>query len=1057
MRIIESSILNLDEHFFFRIAKKNSLINDEQAEECLRVKYKLKKKGKEKYIGEIMLDMRLLTPNQIIKIHEAQAASQVLRLDSLYGDIARTQNAVEEKDLMKAFQAQRDKKFKVRIGELLVNRGVLTGHQHRKILIELLNLIEEGEKQYIREIKTKKKIDYVEMEEPRGAPTESAEPPELVAPAEPTAGEEVAIRKEPVPAEASPEEAEVIEVASTEEISLDSAVLEEEEAEEALTAPLIGEEDILEEITITPEPERGRVRRRKGPAKKEPEKTEEGEKKRKTLQISVPLVHKEVKRRVLEKVDTSTEEDEETEIFPMARARKDGKPSFFESNIEIVRKEASKEKKPLYPSKKPSGRSKWRAARKKRAVPEPSPSRFLESAIETIGETPFEKRRSFLESDILYIKSDIKNVEDLIQSGFTDFSQLDKLKESRTIPIFDPIAYVSRKKKHELLIKGSISAVSVLVVLLMCWIFYSGYSNAKNLRRARRCLDDSDIREAELALDRVGTFFVKESEKKRLRLRINFQKSLAFVMELKKKQNWDEAFKKLDVMVKDYPEKEYPEFREKLKNLRKEVHYEKLLFQGLRHKENRDYKRAIRCCKEAQKYASGDPRAEELIAEIKTILRERILRLEREGKRDELLQACRAFVDLFPDEVVIKKKIVEQTYRKYLELGDKAFQEDNMELALDYYFKAKQEKPGSIEIAERIKNTELTRSFRTFFSQGKSFEARGHYGEAIYQYRKALSYAGSEAMRGQVQERIETCTRLKKSKDLENTYRRWMEIGIEELKSNKPESAREAFKKIIQIKPTDGRAKKILAFLDVTKNMVYIPKGHFIMGSDNEEYVDENPHHRVFLKSYFIDKYEVRNKEYEKFVLARGQRSPDHWNNYKSGPRGRYRSYPVDQGDHPVVNVSWHDALAYAEWVGKRLPAEKEWEKAARGTKGWIYPWGNSAEGVKCNVNAELTSLVLIGTKPVGSYPDDRSPFGCYDMAGNVSEWTADWYEPYPGNKKSKPDYGKQYKVLRGGSWRYEFSYARCSNRDRAPRKKKYIELGFRTAVDVPDFLPELK
>jgi formylglycine-generating enzyme required for sulfatase activity len=178
------------------------------------------------------------------------------------------------------------------------------------------------------------------------------------------------------------------------------------------------------------------------------------------------------------------------------------------------------------------------------------------------------------------------------------------------------------------------------------------------------------------------------------------------------------------------------------------------------------------------------------------------------------------------------------------------------------------------------------------------------------------------------------------------------------------------------------------------KEMVRVPAGKFLYGDDKRE---------VELPEFWIDRAPVTNAEYARFVAETGHEPPVHWEG---------ETPPKEIADHPVVNVSWDDATAYAEWAGGRLPSEQEWEKAARGTDGRKYPWGKWAEG-RCNSQEAGVG----GTTPVGQYslPGD-SPYGCVDMAGNVWEWTASEHE-------------QGGRVLRGGAFLDEDRYVRCAAR----------------------------
>ena len=216
----------------------------------------------------------------------------------------------------------------------------------------------------------------------------------------------------------------------------------------------------------------------------------------------------------------------------------------------------------------------------------------------------------------------------------------------------------------------------------------------------------------------------------------------------------------------------------------------------------------------------------------------------------------------------------------------------------------------------------------------------------------------------------------------------------------------------------------------VPGDMVKISKGKFLYGDEKIEKDIED--------DYFIDVFPVTNEQYKEFLKEEKNRSvpyakgefaePYNWDQEK-------RTYPEGLSKHPVVMVSQEDAKAYCKWrSGKedknyRLPSEKEWEKAARGTDGREYPWGNKFDVDRCNTSESKIG----GTTEVTRYPNGMSPFGCFDMAGNVLEWTGSFYDKKEGSV-----------VLRGGSWSYGRYYARCADRSRSSPNYRYNYVGFR-------------
>jgi iron(II)-dependent oxidoreductase len=244
--------------------------------------------------------------------------------------------------------------------------------------------------------------------------------------------------------------------------------------------------------------------------------------------------------------------------------------------------------------------------------------------------------------------------------------------------------------------------------------------------------------------------------------------------------------------------------------------------------------------------------------------------------------------------------------------------------------------------------------------------------------------------------------------------------------------------------------------------MVRVPAGWFPMGSnkqvDRNAYQTEFPQRRVYLDAFDIDKFEVTTVQFLRFVLATDRPPLPDWR-YDGG------NFQEAMAGHPVMHVTWHDADAYCRWAGKRLPTEAEWEKAARGEDGRIYPWGNQMAGLT-RANYGRTGLSgpvrdrperLLLYPPIISvdkYENAVSPYGVYQMAGNVAEWVADWYDQKyyktaPDHNPKGPEQGTQ-KAFRGGGWVDSTPSVRAAQRNGTDPDTKMNWLGFRCAKDAP-------
>ncbi|MFQ5647166.1 MAG: formylglycine-generating enzyme family protein [bacterium] len=216
----------------------------------------------------------------------------------------------------------------------------------------------------------------------------------------------------------------------------------------------------------------------------------------------------------------------------------------------------------------------------------------------------------------------------------------------------------------------------------------------------------------------------------------------------------------------------------------------------------------------------------------------------------------------------------------------------------------------------------------------------------------------------------------------------------------------------------------------------YEPKLSSSFGFKKPFFQNQKPRHKIFFKSFYLDRHEVTVGQYQEFLRNTGRRPPRYWSKLD----------PVEFSRYPVNGVSWHDADAYARWAGKRLPSEREWEAAAAGKTGRKFPWGNSF--IRAEERLKKNDLF-----PVETTPFDITPRGIHDLGGSVSEWTSSWYRSYPGNNAGDDDYGEKYKVYRGGAWGVPGHYRlprfyRVTFRGFGRPDQVFNEVGFRCARD---------
>lgn len=266
------------------------------------------------------------------------------------------------------------------------------------------------------------------------------------------------------------------------------------------------------------------------------------------------------------------------------------------------------------------------------------------------------------------------------------------------------------------------------------------------------------------------------------------------------------------------------------------------------------------------------------------------------------------------------------------------------------------------------------------------------------------------------------------------------------------------------------------AYAQQAEGMIYIPEGEFIMGNNEGDdlkktggivAIDEMPKRKVSLKAFYMDKYEVTKAQYKTFLDLLKDKGVKSFSHYKDEgipmPYGwKDNDYHEGEDNSPVTAVDWYMANEYCKVLGRRLPAEEEWEKAARGTDGRTYPWGDDYKPDYANTIEYWAGRIkkLSDTKPlpVGSFKKDVSPYGVYDMAGNVMEWTSSLYRPYPGNNLKREIFSAEVYIIRGGCFHAAIDeFGRTTSRYfRRPTDSRFVHaelhtditIGFRCAKD---------
>ncbi len=374
----------------------------------------------------------------------------------------------------------------------------------------------------------------------------------------------------------------------------------------------------------------------------------------------------------------------------------------------------------------------------------------------------------------------------------------------------------------------------------------------------------------------------------------------------------------------------------------------------------------------------------------------------------------------------LSKDQIKELARGHLEKADRLREEAMFEEALSEYLKAEELDPSNPAVHYNLGGV--------YWKLGNKKAALRHLDECL----RLIPYENTKE-RGRIERYV---AMLEKA-----------EIGLKPWEKEKRLLAKEKRRNEIMAKALEKNRAK-------WEEMVVVPAGSFVMGSkftdemSKNARIEETPQREVYLDAFYIDKYEVTIAQYWEF-LQYIRETGDHSKCYPGEPKNKdhtpdkwYEDRYFDHPDFPVTRVDWYDAYAYAAWAGKRLPTEAEWEKAARGTDGRRFPWGDVFSATRVNWGAT-------GPLTVGSYEGGKSIYGCYDMAGSVLEWCSDWFDRYyykrgPTSNPKGPEKSTGVRSMRGGSLFANSVYQlRCTKRSFGRPDERNKAVGFRCVADI--------
>ncbi len=1098
--------LAIDEQFFLRIALKNGLLDEGQCREVLAEKARIRQRGDDTPIGQVCLDLGLLDRGAVRKLRGAQAASQVIRLDTIYADIAVERGLVDRKMVLWALDRQRARKYRVRIGELLVDAGILEPAEHRELLDELLRRIAEQERDARRAERAstggrRAGAPSTGARPVRGPstgdrPVSSASiaddplPPSSIGDDFPSPGVSPIVRFASSDEQPPPAPLGVVRFASSDELppprGMPGAAASTDgfrPASDASLDPAEGTGDFV------PPPARF------GPS------GDDGDASFETGDWVPPLA-------------AGSEDLDAPEPDEIGRSRADPH-GFLRSNMREIRRESEGE-------------------REAASIDDASDAGLLESALEmrlseaarvaapesiddgasVDGDLLNDSsvfRKGLLDSDRVSVGSDIRQVEDLIGSGERTFAALDGLATSSSGQTFDPDAYVARRRGRNVRVAAAASVGVCVAVAVGSTLVASISAEQSAITSAgaameawrketdpatrARIVDDAHAALAAGSLvpwlrDEPGRLALDE-ELEAMTLVSGVGLAVAAERIDEARAGLKEVASRRDAGAIGNP----PWLEEALTGLRYRVRVigaDRALAEGRLGVAARLYRQAD------YEPPMGATLARERLVALEADAAARVeaararLDPDRERTFEDLVNAYRELAELFPHlEEQVDHQIRDLDYERLARRTKVAVDERQPGPALDGVRLARRYARTPSQQAELDGLEDAARKLRDYLHQrelGEQHHAAFRLKEAVEAYQVAadlerelaefgLSFPGRKDG-GSEPNAAEATLEVRATIAEQEADRRasdHYEKALAALRKSDARLAETEFGELVKVlRKKKERSDIVNRWVAVEKycrtirGMRFVPAGEFVMGSNvGEGNPNERPRHKTSVgRSFFMDEREVTNAEFMKFLNRANFKPPPgpgpvefKWPPAPllQKPNARRPKLKPAFEEHPVTHIRKTDVDAFCDWAGKRLPTEAEWEKAMRGEDGRLFPWGDEPSRTNANLDVPNRNPFQkkTTTAKVGTHPGDVSPYGLLDGGGNVAEWTQEQYNVYPGGPPLD-EYNRGYFVIRGGSWKTDERKARCARRQFGSPTAWFSDVGFRCVVDIPNDLAEL-